>query len=100
MPIVADSAEPKSIEDLRRAGFNIEGANKGADSIRNSIDTLKQFKLNISRQSVNTIKEFRSYKWVEGKSNIPVDFNNHSIDAIRYVALNRINKNTGRYSFA
>jgi phage terminase large subunit len=96
--IVADSAEPKSIEDLRRAGFNIEGANKGPDSIRNSIDTLKQFKINITRTSVNAIKEFRSYKWIEG-TNTPVDFNNHIIDSFRYVALNKINKNTGKYSF-
>ena len=99
MRIIADSAEPKSIEDLKRAGFNIDGATKGADSIRNSIDTLKQFKLNLSRRSVNTIKEFRNYKWVEGKPNVPVDFYNHSIDAIRYVALNLINKNVGKYSF-
>ncbi len=99
MPIVADSAEPKSIEDLRRAGFNIDGAQKGPDSINNSIDTLKQFKINITRNSVATIKEFRSYKWVEGKGNTPVDFNNHAIDAIRYVALNKINKNSGKYSF-
>lgn len=96
--IVADSAEPKSIEDLRRAGFNIEGAHKGPDSIRNSIDTLKQFKINITRSSVNAIKEFRSYKWIEG-TNTPVDFNNHIIDAVRYIALNKINKNTGKYSF-
>lgn len=100
MPIIADSAEPKSIEDLNRAGFRIEGANKGADSVRNSIDTLKQFKLNITRKSVNTVKEFRSYKWVDGKPNVPIDAFNHSIDAIRYVALNKINKNSGRYSFA
>lgn len=98
MYIVADSAEPKSIEDIRRAGFNIEAAKKGADSINNSIDTLKQFKINITRRSVNTIKEFRSYKWIEGK-NIPVDFNNHAMDAIRYVALNKINKNSGKYHF-
>lgn len=103
MPIVADSAEPKSIEDLSRANFYIEAAQKGADSVINSIDTLKQFKINISRRSVNTIKEFRSYKWridASGKTiNEPVDFNNHSIDAIRYVALNRINKGSGKYSF-
>jgi len=45
------------------------------------------------------IKEFRSYKWVDGKPNVPVDYNNHTIDAIRYVALNKIGKNTGKYSF-
>lgn len=103
MSIVADSAEPKSIEDLTRSGFSIEGAQKGADSIVNSIDTLKQFKINITRDSTNTIKEFRSYKWASdntGKTiNKPVDFNNHAIDAVRYVALNKINKGSGRYSF-
>ena len=99
MRIVADSAEPKSIEEINRGGFSIEGANKGADSIRASIDTLKQYKLNITRDSVNTIKEFRNYKWVEGKANVPVDFYNHSIDAIRYVALNLFNKGSGKYSF-
>lgn len=97
MPLIADSAEPKSIEDIRRAGFNISPAKKGPDSIINSIDTLKQFAIKITRDSVNTIKEFRSYKWQENKPNVPVDFNNHSIDAIRYVALNKINKGEGRY---
>lgn len=103
MDIVADSAEPKSIEDLKRAGFSIEGAKKGPDSIINSIDTLKQFKINITRRSVNTIKEFRSYKWSvdsSGKSiNKPVDYSNHSIDAIRYVALNKINKDSNEIVF-
>ena len=94
--IIADSAEPKSITDLQRAGFNVQGASKGPDSIINSIDTLKQFKINLTRNSTNTIKEFRSYKWATDSSgktiNKPVDFNNHSIDAIRYISLNLINK--------
>jgi phage terminase large subunit len=98
MRIVADSAEPKSIEDLDRYGFNIEGANKGNDSIRNSIDTLKQFKVYITRRSVNVIKEKNLYRWSKKNPSEPEDNNNHSIDAIRYVALNRINKNSGKYS--
>jgi len=101
MSIVCDSAEPKSIEDLRRAGFRVEAAEKGPDSIKNSIDKLKQFKIWITRRSVNTIKEFRNYKWAndsQGKPlNIPVDHMNHSIDGIRYVALNKIGKNSGKY---
>ena len=96
--IVADSAEPKSIEDLRRASFRIEGAKKGADSIRNSIDTLQAFKLNVTKSSINLIKELRNYKWVtdkDGKSTSqPIDTYNHAIDAIRYVALNRLKKST------
>lgn len=98
--LIADSAEPKSIEDLNRFGFSVEAAKKGPDSVINSIDTLKQFKINITRRSTNTIKEFRSYKWSidsNGKTiNKPVDFHNHSIDAIRYVALNKINKPSGQ----
>ena len=96
--IVADSAEPKSIEDLRRASFRIEGAKKGADSIRNSIDTLQAFKLNVTKSSINLIKELRNYKWVtdnDGKhTSQPIDSYNHAIDAIRYVALNRLKKST------
>jgi phage terminase large subunit len=96
--IVADSAEPKSIEDLRRASFRIEGAKKGADSIRNSIDTLQAFKLNVTKSSINLIKELRNYKWVtdnDGKhTSQPIDNYNHAIDAVRYVALNRLKKST------
>lgn len=96
--IVADSAEPKSIEDLRRASFRIEGAKKGADSIRNSIDTLQAFKLNVTKASINLIKELRNYKWVtdnDGKhTSQPIDNYNHAIDAVRYVALNRLKKST------
>lgn len=102
MPIVCDSAEPKSIEDLSRAGFNVEGAHKGPDSIKNSIDKLKQIpKIWITRRSVNTLKEFKNYKWASDSSgkplNVPVDFMNHSIDGIRYVALNKFNTSTGHY---
>ena len=96
--IVADSAEPKSIEDLRRAQFRVEGAKKGADSIRNSIDTLQAFKLNVTKSSINLIKELRNYKWItdnDGKhTSQPIDNYNHAIDAVRYVALNRLKKST------
>jgi len=96
--IVADSAEPKSIEDIRRAGYRIEGAKKGADSIRNSIDTLQQYQLYITKDSLNAIKEARNYKWdtdKEGnKLNVPIDDFNHFWDSVRYVALNRLKKST------
>lgn len=96
--IVADSAEPKSIEDIRRAGYRIEGAKKGADSIRNSIDTLQQHKIFITKTSLNAIKEANSYRWAVdsyGKTlNVPEDSNNHFWDSVRYVALNRLKKST------
>ena len=90
--IIADSAEPKSIEEIRRAGFQIKAANKGSDSVRASIDLLQKFRLHVTKTSINLKKELRAYRWetdVNGKSlNEPVDRDNHAIDAIRYVALN------------
>lgn len=103
--IVADSAEPKSIEEIYNYGYNIRPAEKGQDSVKNSIDILKRYKLNVTRRSVNLRKELNSYKWQMDKNgkalNIPVDFNNHAIDGIlRYPALNKLAKNNnGSYSF-
>lgn len=93
--IVADSAEPKSIEEIRRAGFEIRPARKGTDSIKMSIDLLQRFNLKVTRRSVNLQKELRAYRWkvdVNGKSmNEPVDEMNHAIDGImRYPALNHL----------
>jgi phage terminase large subunit len=101
--IVADSAEPKSIEDIYRGGYNgIKPANKGKDSILNSIITLKDFKLNVTKSSINLIKELRSYVWERDKegnnTNQPIDFNNHAIDALRYVALNKLKKDS-KYNY-
>jgi len=92
--IVADSAEPKSIEELHRLGWHITGAKKGADSIKNSIDILKRYRINVTRNSVNLRKELEKYKWRTDKSgrtiNEPVDTCNHLIDPLRYVALNKL----------
>ena len=99
--IIADSAEPKSIEELYRLGWNIYPALKGADSIKNGIDILKRFKLSVTANSHNLLKEFRSYKWAEDKEghgiNKPVDFMNHAMDAVRYLALNKLSENQGWY---
>lgn len=99
---IADSAEPKSIEELKRMGLRVEGALKGKDSINTSIDILKRYKLNLIGS--NLTREFKSYKWrVDRKTNEPinepVDFMNHLIDATRYVALNRLKTNkSGKYN--
>lgn len=102
--IIADSAEPKSIADLHTMGWsNVVPAQKGQDSVRNSIDTLQDYKINITSTSLNLIKEFRNYRWLTdtaGKAtNVPVDKYNHLIDGIRYVALNMLGNSTGEYSF-
>jgi phage terminase large subunit len=102
MEIVADSAEPKSIEEIYRLGFNIKKANKGPDSVRNGIDILKRFKIHVTKDSTNLIKELRNYAWATDKNGKntgePADAFNHAIDAIRYVALNRLAvANQGKY---
>lgn len=93
--IVADSAEPKSIEELRRLGWYISPAKKGPDSVVNSIDILKRYRLNVTRDSTNLKKELGMYKWRTDRSgkaiNEPVDVANHLIDPLRYVALNKLN---------
>ena len=94
--IIADSAEPKSIEEIRRAGFNIKPATKGPDSVLNGIDILKRHRIHVTKQSTNIIKELNGYKWVTDKDgnklNKPIDMFNHALDAARYVALNKITK--------
>lgn len=97
--IVADSAEPKSIQDLSNAGYYVEAAKKGADSIKNSIDRLQQYELYVTNTSINLIKELRNYKWATDKAgkslNVPIDAFNHAIDAVRYIALNKLSKFEG-----
>ena len=97
--IVADSAEPKSIEELRRMGLTVEGALKGPDSVNAGLDLLKQYRLNVTRRSVMLRKELSNYKYkvdrLTGRAiNQPVDAFNHCIDPLRYVALNRLPKAT------
>lgn len=90
---IADSAEQKSITEIRNYGIrNIEPAVKGKDSIRAGIDILQRYELMVTEDSTNLIEELESYKWktdrITGASlNEPEDKNNHAIDAIRYVAL-------------
>ncbi len=101
--IWADSAEPKSIEELHRFGWNIKPTAKGADSIMAGIDILKRHKIYVTKGSDNTIREFQNYKWQEDKNgnllNKPIDKFNHAIDAVRYATFNRLSKpNYGRYA--
>ncbi len=92
--IVAESAEPKSNEELRRMGHSVQAVQKGKDSIRHSINTLQQFKINVTKDSVDFIRELRTYRWLMDNknqpTNEPIDYNNHCIDALRYVALAKI----------
>ena len=101
--IYADSAEPKSIEELYRKRWNIKPTAKGSDSVMAGIDMLKRYKIHITRSSLNLIKEFQNYKWQEDKNgnllNKPIDNFNHGIDATRYAVWNKLSRpNHGRYA--
>jgi phage terminase large subunit len=103
--IIADSAEPKSIDEIRRYGFNIKPAVKGPDSILNGIDILKRNRIHVTKQSTNLIKELNNYKWITDKNgnklNRPVDMFNHALDAVRYVALLKLKQsNSGMYNIS
>jgi len=87
--IIADSAEPKSIAELRELGLkNIKGARKGKDSILNGIQFLQDFKVYIHPRCVNFITEISNYTWDKDKFsntiNKPIDDFNHAMDAWRY----------------
>jgi phage terminase large subunit len=86
--IYADSAEPKSIEEIRRHGVNIMPVKKGADSIVFGIQTMQTQSYLITSKSTNVINEFQKYTWIKDKSGIvknkPIDNHNHAIDSIRY----------------
>jgi phage terminase large subunit len=86
--IWADSAEPKSIADLRGAGWKIEGARKGPDSVYAGIETMLRYNIFITEDSVDMIKEKNNYKWLEDRSgkltNEPIDAWNHCWDGARY----------------
>lgn len=88
--IIADSAEPKSIAELRKLGITrICPAVKGADSVKNGIDKLQRYDIVIDERCPDTIEEFENYTWVKDKKtgeyiNEPIDTFNHHIDSIRY----------------
>jgi len=86
--IYADSAEPKSIEEIKRTGVNIKGVTKGADSINFGIQIMQDQEYLVTSNSTNLIKELRYYSWDKDKTgktlNKPIDSYNHAIDAIRY----------------
>jgi phage terminase large subunit len=87
--IFADAAEPQRIEEIRRAGFNVRPANK---AVKDGIDFVKSRKLFIHSGSFNTLKEIKSYKYMDTKKNKndqeePLKLNDHACDAMRYAAM-------------
>ena len=92
--VFADSAEPKSIQELRRFGFQIKAVEKGRDSVNYGIQILQQKHILVTRRSNNLLDELSKYSWKKnrdgGYEKTPVDSNNHAIDALRYIAMSKI----------
>lgn len=88
--IIADAAEPKSIEEMKRAGINkIRACKKGPDSIIHGIQQLQNYEIIIHPSCVGVITEFENYTWQKDKKtdeyiNKPIDSFNHYLDALRY----------------
>jgi len=94
--VIADSAEPKSIDEIKMQGINIAGAEKGPDSVRNGIQLVQDARLSVTSRSVNVIKEYRNYLWridKDGKVlNVPEHEFSHSMDSLRYALASILKK--------
>ncbi len=86
--VIADSAEPKSIAEIAAHGILISGARKGQDSVLYGIQFVQDQKISVTKNSVNTIKEYRNYLWMTDNNdkiiNEPIGIMDHSMSAIRY----------------
>lgn len=99
-PIYADAARPETIEEIYRAGYNIEKADK---AVWDGINKMKSFKIYVTKSSTNLIKELRSYKWKVDKTGKsleePVKFLDDALDAARYLVWNATKENKFDYSW-
>jgi phage terminase large subunit len=106
--IIADSSEPRTIDEIFRSGVNIKPATKGPDSIIQGIDLMKQHKIKITKSSTHLIDEMYSYTWLLDKADSPTNqpdprANDHGIDAARYICqwmLGQKKKSYGNYSIS
>lgn len=88
VPIYCDSAEPKSIQELKYNGINAYPVTKGSDSINYGLSIMQEQSYLVTKNSLNLIKELRNYSWAKDKNgatlNKPIDAYNHAIDGFRY----------------
>lgn len=92
--VIADSAEPKSIAEIKMYGVNVVPTNKGADSVRHGIKAVQDQRISVTKRSVNLLKEYRNYLWAVDKDGhvlpgIPEGGSDHLLDAVRY-AINSV----------
>lgn len=94
--VIADSAEPKSIDEIKSYGVNIIPAEKGPDSVAHGIQLVQDQRISVTKRSTHIIKEYRNYLWETDKDgkilNVPEHTFSHSMDAIRYALTSLIKK--------
>jgi phage terminase large subunit len=92
--IFADAAEPKSIEEIYRYGFNIKGCPKGPGSVEYGQQKIRQFKLMVTKDSLNLIKELRNFRYIEDKNGMltskTTHLFSHLLDAARYGVIGKL----------
>lgn len=94
MKVISESADPRMVEEIYRAGINIHPVKKYAGSVEAGITKMLEYHIYITKRSSNIIKEFKNYTYQQDKNgkwlNVPVDCFNHTIDAIRYVTMEEL----------
>lgn len=92
--IISESADPRLVQEIYRAGLNIHPVQKYGGSVDAGLQKMKEFRICITKGSLNVIKEFKNYVYDKDKEgnflNTPIDAFNHAIDAIRYVILMQV----------
>lgn len=94
LEVIAESADPRLIQEIYRAGINIHPVKKFQGSIDAGIQKMLQYKLHITKHSTNIIKEQKNYTYRQDKEgkwlNEPIDAYNHAMDAVRYVVMAKL----------
>lgn len=108
IPIYADCAEPKSIADIKDAGFNVIPCDKNApvksDKLKFQLQWMQGWKMYVTKDSIDLIKELRNYTWAKDKDgnpcSYPIDLWNHCLDALRYCVWTRFGQNAGHGQYS
>lgn len=98
--IICESADPRLVEELYRSGLNVHAVRKFKGSVEAGISKAHEYRLKVTRRSVNVIKELKNYTYMQDRSgrwlNTPIDAYNHACDAFRYVIMEELMSGTKR----
>lgn len=94
MEVISESADPRMVQEIYRAGVNIHPVVKYKGSIEAGIAKMQEYKIMITKRSSNVQREFKNYVYAQDKEgkwlNSPIDYFNHAIDAVRYVVMMKV----------